>query len=220
MLCKQNPGKSGSLQPLKETVLRYGIVLKNPHYHPYVQKANSPVHEAVHYLQTIIRPPAAQDLDNNATNVFLLLNQWFLLPSVSFSSWNSMILCKSFRFFSISACIEHSFRPLSLCVHVSHGRLETPLSAHSKRLALQQLYRLWIIGQLFSHSLKCHKWIIHGFKFRPPNIQLCCSRLFLSTWLLLVQMTYFAGLRSEANSVQRHWELHLSSWFKEAVKAS
>lgn len=89
---------------------------------------------------------------------------------------------------SLLLCINCKLTSMpSLCAQASHGLLETPLSAHSKRVTLQQLLRLWMIAKLvFYVHWNCHQWIIHGFKFKVSKYS-DCVRPFLSKWLFPVQ---------------------------------
>lgn len=54
-----------------------------------------------------------------------------------------------------------------------------------------------MIGKLFSHSFKCHKWIIHGFKFQASKYSAVLHQDFP---LQVIASDVFAGQGSAAHS--------------------
>lgn len=109
--------------------------------------------------------PIFGEQDENLNNYMILiaLNVIFAKPS-----GNNITHAGKVAGFSIFVCTEHLFQPL---LHCMFSGITWPVGNPTK--CPQQESHITAAVQimndsetLFSHSLNCRKWIIHGFKFK------------------------------------------------------
>lgn len=114
--------------------------------------------------------------------------------------------------------LDICFNSSSTCTYTEHMTCWKPQWVPTAaRVTLQQLCRLWMIGKLFLHSLKCHKWIIHVFTFQALKYSTVLHQASPLRVIASNTSDVFAGQGSITHSMRRLVKRHICICIKKCV---